>query len=270
MTTHIYALVDPVTREIFYVGKANNPHKRLNGHIKVGRNPERIRRIAAIMAAGSMPEVEVIETVEYETWEDRERFWISELGQLGFPLTNISPGGAGPGFIPFKRRPAQSLARKGVPMRESTKQILSASHKVNPKVREHMDKLHAAKKGIPRTKAEKEKLSEAVRNSPIAIAARKAAGEKRRGKPMHENTMKAMVACRKGIPLSEEHRKAVSKALFGKPLSVEHRETLRAARMAYVDRIRIAVAGGADKETAKKMAKLPTNWRRATKHAELK
>ena len=74
MKTYIYALVDPRTREIFYIGKANQPEKRLTGHLSGSRSSVRKRRvIEAIIAAGLRPEVEI----EHAVPENKPKIYLT-------------------------------------------------------------------------------------------------------------------------------------------------------------------------------------------------
>lgn len=96
-TTFIYALVDPRNEEIFYVGKADVPKRRLKHHLNNSyrRNNARLfDRIMSIKQHGR-PTMAILEKCATEAWQDRERFWIKSLKDGGAPLLNVSPGGSG-------------------------------------------------------------------------------------------------------------------------------------------------------------------------------
>lgn len=89
----IYALKDPDTGEIRYVGKTNNPKKRMSSHL----NPEKnrtlpsIRWILKLKKENKKPIMEIIE--ETEDWENSEIKWISHYKSSGCNLLNIDNGG---------------------------------------------------------------------------------------------------------------------------------------------------------------------------------
>lgn len=113
MKTHIYAIVDPLTRSIRYVGKANNVRKRLVNHLKGNkRNTKKLRWFSSLKDSGYMPEIEIIETCDLSEWEERERFWIAELKKLGFDLLNGNSGGSGATEITEATREAIKAAMK--------------------------------------------------------------------------------------------------------------------------------------------------------------
>jgi hypothetical protein len=94
---YIYALVDPRTHNIHYVGKARNPEERLRWHLKDDRNCARVKWIEELRAEGFCPLIAVLEVVRSpQTWQEREIWWIAKGRELGWPLTNVSDGGDEP------------------------------------------------------------------------------------------------------------------------------------------------------------------------------
>lgn len=97
-TTYIYALIDPATREVRYVGKTVAPKQRLSYHIYAARIL-RARTYAAswirgLLAQALVPEMQILEECSDETWRDRERFWIRKY-KCDARLTNLTDGGDG-------------------------------------------------------------------------------------------------------------------------------------------------------------------------------
>jgi len=91
-TTFIYALKDPISFEIRYVGKSNNPKSRFNKHIgEARRNPNnhRLCWIKGLLDNNLKPILEILEEIEFNKWQEREIFYISTLPNL----TNTLPGG---------------------------------------------------------------------------------------------------------------------------------------------------------------------------------
>ena len=97
MNTYIYILMD-LRGQIRYVGKANCPRKRLSDHIKdcfSGKVSHKISWIKSLISRGERPSIEVIDEVPNEEWQFWEKYWINQLKQWGFNLTNLTEGGQG-------------------------------------------------------------------------------------------------------------------------------------------------------------------------------
>lgn len=93
----IYALVDPRTREVGYVGKTVlPPGVRLCNHISDARgcnDNKRRRWINALVDQGTAPEIFVIEEVCHDEWDEAERAWIAYFRSLGQAAANSHGGG---------------------------------------------------------------------------------------------------------------------------------------------------------------------------------
>lgn len=94
-TTYIYALIDPRTDQIRYIGKCDTPNERLRAHRCDKANTHKARWIRLLRAAGLRPRMEIIEVVAQDNWADREKFWIAYYRAQGLRLTNITDGGDG-------------------------------------------------------------------------------------------------------------------------------------------------------------------------------
>lgn len=94
MTVYIYALRDPQTSYVRYVGKANNPSKRLSAHISRSKisNIHSANWIRNLVENKMRPIMDILEICEDEKWEDREKFWIAYYRDI-YDLTNILDGG---------------------------------------------------------------------------------------------------------------------------------------------------------------------------------
>lgn len=99
-TTFIYKLIDPETNEVRYVGKSNNPKRRLAAHYNKARYrpTHKFNWIKALKDKGLKPILEVIEEVSIDLWKGREKFWIKFYKQEGHNLTNYTQGGDGLSF----------------------------------------------------------------------------------------------------------------------------------------------------------------------------
>jgi len=85
--------------DIRYVGKAKNLKDRLRRHIgKYYLNLEVNHKnnwIMSELSKGNTIIIDEIESVNESNWEEREKFWIQELKNRGFRLTNSTEGGEG-------------------------------------------------------------------------------------------------------------------------------------------------------------------------------
>ena len=100
----IYALIDPETDEIRYIGKSNNAQNRLNHHIR-----DRVKRkvpvsvwINDLMERGMRPRLVVLERVV--DWEEAEIRLIAVSRARGDRLLNVADGGIQPYCSTEQRR----------------------------------------------------------------------------------------------------------------------------------------------------------------------
>jgi hypothetical protein len=90
----IYALCEPVTEYIRYIGKANNLISRLRCHKWSAKsNNFHTRKDNWLRSINFEPVVKILEIVSFDNWEYAERFWIKELKEQGCDLTNYTDGG---------------------------------------------------------------------------------------------------------------------------------------------------------------------------------
>jgi hypothetical protein len=94
-TVIIYALCDPETLAVRYVGKTINLPSRINSHRWEARNPafqtHKARWLRSL--GGREPVVKVLAEVPSDQWQEAERFWIGHMRNLGCDLTNFADGG---------------------------------------------------------------------------------------------------------------------------------------------------------------------------------
>ncbi len=155
MTT-IYALSDPRTSEVRYVGKTAGPmRKRMAVHRAAARLRATKRHVEAwvrsLLDARCEPAVIVLEQVRPPIdWRLREQFWIATLRRVGCRLTNLTIGGDGSsGTVRSESAKAKwRAAMKGRPGRKWT----AAEREAWSKARQGW------RKGCPRSEATKNKL----------------------------------------------------------------------------------------------------------------
>lgn len=142
-TVMIYALCDPKTEAIRYIGKANNLQRRMACHKYEAMSTSNTTWKAKwLRSIGCKPLVKVLEEVPFERWEEVERRWIAEARRAGAELTNYADGGEtspveGKGHTEeakVKMRMAalkngiRPPSRKGVLVSEETRMKCKAAH----------------------------------------------------------------------------------------------------------------------------------------------
>jgi len=97
-TTFIYSLDDPRTGEPCYIGKANDPQKRLMGHLR-SRNllniTHKVSWIKSLLKRDLKPVLNIVDEIPLNNWQFWEQHYISLYKSWGFNLTNGTKGGDG-------------------------------------------------------------------------------------------------------------------------------------------------------------------------------
>lgn len=201
---YIYALADPRTENVRYVGKARNPQVRLSNHLARanGTQSRHVSRwLKSLKDLGLRPILIILEEIpDDQDWQARERYWIAFYREAaksqGTDLTNYTDGGDG------------GATRHG--------------HKMSPEHKANLARLTSQRlKGssIPwlNTPSSIAKRRESLK---AAHARRRLAGTSSWGH--HSDDAKArMSAAKKGKPLSEEHKQKLSVAKKNKKQSEE-------------------------------------------------
>jgi hypothetical protein len=117
MKTFIYALKDPNTNKIRYVGKSNNPIKRLYDHIHSCHltHTHKNNWLQSLLRENKKPTVEILEEVNSSEWQFYEKYWIHKLKNQGEKLTNIDEGGNGLEKHSFNTKEKMKLRHKEFP-----------------------------------------------------------------------------------------------------------------------------------------------------------
>lgn len=93
---YIYALKDPFTDEIRYIGKSIRPRERLANQCNEHSNTYRCHWIQSILAKGKRPIQIILEELPSDAdWQSAEKRWIAYGREQGWPLTNGTDGGDG-------------------------------------------------------------------------------------------------------------------------------------------------------------------------------
>lgn len=95
--TYIYTLNDPITHEVRYVGKSNNPRRRYYGHLRGDKTAttHKINWVQALLHCGLKPELFIVNKVPVNEWKYWERYFIEYFKHLGNDIINHTLGGDG-------------------------------------------------------------------------------------------------------------------------------------------------------------------------------
>ncbi len=213
----IYALIDPRTNSVRYIGKTFRPRVRLSGHINSPCNVGMRRWLNDMKQCGIIPSIFIIEWCA--DWKDAERFWIAEFQKRDATILNVRQGG-----------------NEGVYTSDVAAKI-SASKRGKTFTAEHRAKLRAAKIGTRLSGAHRIRIGEANIGRSHSAETRAKLKAAHIGKKMSPESIAKMVAHRLGKKHSPEHIEKIRMALIGRktgPLSGEHKEKLRIANLGKV------------------------------------
>lgn len=228
----IYALCEPDTMAVRYVGKANVVAARMKGHRSEKRSTRKCRWLASLRYRGLAPVIRVLEEVPANAWEMAERHWIARFRSEGCDLTNHTDGGDG-----VRGLDAEARARVGASMKvrmsdpafrariftlERAAKI-SAALKGKEKSRDHIAKLPQNRPGRKLTTEHRAKIS-ANRNGH-----RWTSEESRRMNLGNNHGIGNQNT--KGRQMPESEKIARSVAQLGRPKTSEHREKIRQAQI---------------------------------------
>ena len=223
---HVYALSDPRTNAVRYIGWAFNPVKRLRDHVFKSKAAftHKDNWLKQLTACGLSPILSVLESGTGNGWAECETKWIAHHRGAGANLVNSTDGGEGVVGLKFSQesRLKMSLAKKGKPLSPERRLLLDKARAMVRYTPEHCAKIAASKIGKKR--------------SPETIAklcghggwhhtddARRAIGDAQLGRTMSEATKEILRSQRIGKSLSVEHRLKLSAAHIGKRLTEAHK-----------------------------------------------
>lgn len=235
MTVFIYALADPSTGEVRYVGQSVNPPLRLRQHLWGDHtNPYKERWLAQLARAGREPALLILEEATQATWEARERAWIAFYRAEGARLTNLTEGGEGPGELTPEARERHREAMRG--------NQNSLGHRHSDEAKEKM-RAAAQARSYPTGR-------------PVSEDTRAKIGAAHRGKKRSAADLAAQRARQKGRPvLTAEQQAAHAERLRGKPKAPEVIAKIRASSQArFTDEERARVSQRAREREARKRA----------------
>jgi len=174
-TAIIYALSDPRTHEIRYVGLTRNLRLRLNQHRCAKCDNVHLRSwILSLRYAGMDFIVNILEIPMLQVADESERRWISRFRELGISLLNIAEGGEGAfRMSPETRRRLSDNKKQYYSRPDCTPSFFA--------------KLNASRKGIPLSEEHRRRVSEGVRLA-MTPEVRAKMGATRKGKLPYQMT----------------------------------------------------------------------------------
>jgi len=94
---YIYALAEPDTLVVRYVGKATNLSRRMVNHRNEKGTTRKVRWLARLRQQGLSPIMKILACVsaERDVWQAAETRWIAHYRALGCDLVNLTDGGEG-------------------------------------------------------------------------------------------------------------------------------------------------------------------------------
>lgn len=152
-TTFIYILCEPDSQEVRYLGKSDNPNKRLIQHFsRAKKNRNHLSCwLNGLLADKKVPHLEIVEEIPTEIWQDCEREYIKTLRALGFRLVNHTDGGEGAKYFLGKKFSLEHRQR------------LSTALKGRVRSSEHCQRISASRIGQKPSLETREKLSASLR-----------------------------------------------------------------------------------------------------------
>lgn len=235
----IYALVDPRTDEIRYIGRSTNVKRRFNEHMEKRETTAVGNWKYKLLTMGLKPILKMIEEIEDRSClKEREIYWIAHGREQGWDLLNLTDGGDGTLNPSEHHRAAIAEAnRKRVWTDEQRKATgvrwkgrthtpeaiekcrLAAQKPRGPLSDEHKAKLSAAKTGKPNPNISealkgrvspnkgvvysdeiKQRIAEGTKRAMQNPEVRQKISEAKRGKP----------SPKRGVPLSDEQKRKIS------------------------------------------------------------
>lgn len=125
-TVDIYALADPRTGDIRYVGSTRNSKQRLNSHLYADKSSRlRTQWIRELRERGLKPELLLLETTEETKRIQREHHWYKHFKARGHDLLNDLHTPVVTGIIPSQRNTLHRNSARGL-LVETLAQLLCA------------------------------------------------------------------------------------------------------------------------------------------------
>jgi len=235
----VYALIDPTTDHIRYIGKSTSGLARPKAHAYPSKNAidqtHRGHWIRSLLAQGLIYRIEVLEECDSpDAVAKAECAWIARKRAEGCPLTNATDGGEGC----VGRRLSDETRRKiglANAARLNTPEARAkgaATRRGVPLDPERSKKLHEGNKGRKRTPEHCQRQSERQKDQRLPDAAYVATVERSKGKPIPADVRAKMSASLRGRVFTPEHRAKLAAAGMGHGMSEETKAKINATKRA--------------------------------------
>jgi hypothetical protein len=206
--TYIYCLIDPITKEVRYIGKSNNPNQRLVEHIKYSKyNSYKDNWIFGLKNKGLFPELFILDEVIQDEWSFWEKYYISLYKSWGFKLTNLTEGGDGNSLVSENMRNKISNGLKSYyqknPSTRKNKTFVDLFGE--ERANEIISKIILAKNGI-KIHTEEHKLN---------LSNKMSGNQYTKGRKLSEEHKKRISEKSKGRKVTDEVKKKISKKNSG-------------------------------------------------------
>lgn len=174
-TTFIYALKEPDTGEIRYIGKSDNPKYRLTRHVSEAKRmlQNTDRKNNWIRSLATKPLLEIVDEVPCEYWQQLEIAYIEFFREQGIELVNGTIGGDGTGSgedSPSFGKPAWN---RGIERPLEVRKKISESKTGVKQTLEHSQKCSAGRRGLKRSPETRKRQSDSAKGKPKSVEHRK-------------------------------------------------------------------------------------------------
>ncbi len=227
-----YQLRDRFTNEIRYVGKTDNPVRRLKQHCRPSKNLHKWRWVKEHIAKGDIPAMELL-----NEWPDGnqanadEMRLIAEYRTLNYPLTNLTDGGDGARGInlsPERRVKVGDVNKGRKHTEEARRHMKEASEREKLKPGYYERKHEAMKLAWARHRARFMRAAELRRNNTDVERKRLAALSLKHGDPEYQaRRLDALRHKLLGVPRTVDVKRRVSISLRESRLYAEKMVELR-------------------------------------------
>lgn len=216
ITTFIYALCEPGTRTVRYIGKANDPEKRFKGHIQdsIKLNSHLGCWLRSLRSRGVTPNMVVLREVSYDQWEIAEERYIRLARGCGIKLLNLTDGGEGITMTPEIRRKI-GKANRGK-LSAATRAASIAWSTGRPMSEKARIALLTANTGRPCSEATRKAIGDAQRGEKNHMFGRRGENNPNFGRKQSPEAVEKNRIARTGRKISQAHKNAIGNSHRGR------------------------------------------------------